>query len=206
MVYNCVTNLPEEYHRNWTIATSGQWSKPTPTLTQETKWEHVEVKRRDGGREGFHTNHLTTSARATCFTYETHLSPFNSHEIVQEEVIAKGGRGRSDVERLQGPLQRIPHYTLVTALEYYPCENTLSPLGGYVRVSRLSYLISSLCVWSLERYGSINVSTYVALVTVEANTRAGLVHETVISLYASFYWNEVGSVASCCLRSIKESN
>lgn len=49
---------------------------------------------------------------------------------MQEAVIAREEQGGSDVERLEGPLQRIPHYTLVTALEYYPCENTLSPLGG----------------------------------------------------------------------------
>lgn len=105
-------------------------SPPQPR-TQETKRESKEARGRDGEREGGNSHKPShVSARATCFTYETHLSPFNSHEIVQEEVIAKGGRGGSDVERLEGPLQRIPHYTLVTALEYYPCENTLSPLGG----------------------------------------------------------------------------
>lgn len=98
------------------------------------------------------------SARATCLTYETHLSLFNSHEIMQEDVIAKGEREVSDVEQLEGPLQRIPHYTLVTALEYYPCENTPLPPGAEVKESRLSHLICSFCAWSPDRHGTVNVS------------------------------------------------
>ncbi len=101
--------------------------QPRPKRRNERERGRERERRREGG-DPHKPAHV--SASATCFTYETHLSPFNSHEIAQEAVIANGGRGGSDVERLEGPLQRIPHYTLVTALEYYPCENTLSPLGG----------------------------------------------------------------------------
>lgn len=90
MVYNCVTNLPEEYHRNWTIATSGQWSKPTPTLTQETKWEHVEVKRRDGGREGFHTNHLASQQELPALHMKHTFLPLIPMKSCRKRLLQRG--------------------------------------------------------------------------------------------------------------------
>lgn len=120
-------------YRNWTIATLCQWSKATSTSFPTPHPDHNprEEKREEGVGVGVSSQtifHLP--AGATCFTYETHLSPFNSHEIAKETVRASRGQGGSDVERLEGPLHRILHYSLVTASEYYPCENTLSPLGG----------------------------------------------------------------------------
>lgn len=49
------------------------------------------------------------------------------------------------MERLEGPLHRIPHYTLVTAAQCCPGEGGCSPLGGSAKEAGLvsSRLVSS---------------------------------------------------------------
>lgn len=137
-------------------------SPPQPR-TQETKRESKEARGRDGEREGGNPHKPShVSARATCFTYETHLSPFNSHEIVQEEVIAKG-----DEEEVMWNGQR-GHYreSLITPwLRLWSITPVKIHSHPWVDKSerRLSHLISPLCAWSLDRHGSVNLSTYAAL-------------------------------------------
>lgn len=92
MVYNCRANLPEERHRNWTIATSGQWSKPTPTLTQETKREREGAKGRDGGREGFHTNHLTSQQELPAFHMKHTFLPLIPMKSCRKRLLQRGKR------------------------------------------------------------------------------------------------------------------
>lgn len=150
MLYKCRTNLPVERRRNGTVATFCRWSKPTTALTPETKGKSE-------GARGV----LRLPALHMKHTF-LHLIPMKSHRKMllqrQRSVWGGGGGRRKWCGTAKGPLQRIPHYTLVTALEYYLCENTPSPSGEKVEERKRESLISALCGCSLDSPASVNLS------------------------------------------------
>lgn len=78
----------------------------------------------------------------------------------RKRLLQCGGRhGGSDVQRLEGPLHRIPHYTPVTAAQWCPCEGGCSPLGGFAKEGGLvSSRFFSQCSLSRQCMAPVNSS------------------------------------------------
>lgn len=185
MVYNCKANLSEERHRNRNIATFCQWStstSSTPTHTNpvlntppQPKRRNERARRRESEMEGGNPHKPShVSGRATCFTYETHLSPFNSHEIVQEAVIAMGGTRRKWCGTARGAITENPSLHPGHSFGVLPLwKHTLSPPG--VKESRLSPLISPFVPCLLTGMVGLILSKYNAAVArCITNRQAGL--------------------------------
>lgn len=63
------------------------------------------------------------------------------------------------MERLEGPLHRIPHYTQVTLARCCPCVGGCSPLGGSAAEGPILSRFFSACSLSRQRAALVDLST-----------------------------------------------
>lgn len=136
-------------------------SPPQPR-TQETKRESKEARGRDGGREGIHTNHLTSQQELPALHMKHTFLPLIPMKSCRKRLLQRG-----DEEEVMWNGQR-GHYreSLITPwLRLWSITPVKIHSHPWVDKSerKLSHLISPLCAWSLDRHGSVNVSTYAAL-------------------------------------------